>query len=70
MVGIPGKSFSVAELEAAGVRRISLATSLWRAAMSGMLAAAREVHEQGTFGYLDRLAPGAEVSRLMSAGAG
>lgn len=70
MVGIPGKSFSVAELEAAGVRRISLATSLWRAAMSGMLAAAREVQEQGTFGYLDRLAPGAEVSRLMSAGAG
>ncbi len=35
MAGIKGKSFSVAELEAAGVRRISLATSLYRAAMSG-----------------------------------
>ena len=70
MVGIPGKSFSVAELEAAGVRRISLATSLWRAAMSGLLAAAREVQEQGTFGYLDRLAPGAEMSRLTQAGSG
>jgi 2-methylisocitrate lyase-like PEP mutase family enzyme len=33
MVGIMGKSFSVAELAAAGVRRISLATSLHRAAM-------------------------------------
>ena len=54
MVGIRGKSFSVAELEAAGVRRISLATSLYRAAMSNMLAAATEVKEQGTFGYLDR----------------
>lgn len=70
MVGIPGKSFSVAELEAAGVRRISLATSLWRAAMSGLVDAAREVREQGTFGYLDRLTPGAEVNRLMSAGQG
>lgn len=54
MVGIRGKSFSVAELEAAGVRRISLATSLYRAAMSSMIAAATEVKEQGSFGYLDR----------------
>jgi 2-methylisocitrate lyase-like PEP mutase family enzyme len=53
MVGIPGKSFTVAELVAAGVRRISLATSLYRAAMGGLLAAAREVQERGTFGYLD-----------------
>ena len=55
MVGIKGKSFSFAELEAAGVRRISLATSLYRAAMAGLLNAAREVKEKGTFGYLDRL---------------
>jgi 2-methylisocitrate lyase-like PEP mutase family enzyme len=55
MVGIPGKSFSVSELEAAGVRRISLATSLYRAAMTGLSDAAREVKERGTFGYLDRL---------------
>ena len=54
MAGIRGKSFSVAELEAAGVRRISLATSLYRAAMTGLLEAAREVKENGTFGYLDR----------------
>jgi 2-methylisocitrate lyase-like PEP mutase family enzyme len=44
----------VAELEAAGVRRISLATSLYRAAMTGLLEAAREVKEKGTFGYIDR----------------
>jgi 2-methylisocitrate lyase-like PEP mutase family enzyme len=53
MVGIKGKSFTVADLAAAGVRRISLATSLYRAAMTGLLSAAREVKEQGTFGYLD-----------------
>ena len=53
MAGIRGKSFSVAELEAAGVRRISLATSLYRAAMTGLIDAAREVREQGSFGYLE-----------------
>ena len=54
MAGIKGKSFSVAELEAAGVRRISVATSFYRAAMSGLAEAAREVKERGTFGYLER----------------
>jgi len=44
----------VAELTEAGVRRISLASSLYRAAMTGLLDAAREVKERGTFGYLDR----------------
>src|SRR5438132_1464539 len=43
MAGIKGKSFTVAELEAAGVRRISLATSLYRYAMTNLVDAAREV---------------------------
>jgi 2-methylisocitrate lyase-like PEP mutase family enzyme len=54
MAGIKGKSFTVAELTAAGVKRISLATSLYRLAMTGVHEAAREVKEKGTFGYLDR----------------
>lgn len=53
MAGIKGRSFTVAALSRAGVRRVSLATSLYRAAMSGMLIAAREVAGQGTFGYLE-----------------
>jgi 2-methylisocitrate lyase-like PEP mutase family enzyme len=61
MVGIRGKSFTVAELAAAGVRRISLSTSLYRAAMTGLLAAAREVSERGTFAYLETLMSGDEV---------
>jgi 2-methylisocitrate lyase-like PEP mutase family enzyme len=56
MAGIKGKSFTFAELEAAGVRRISLATSLYWAAMTGLAEAAREVKEKGSFGYLDRSA--------------
>lgn len=54
MAGIRGRSFDLAALEAAGVRRVSLATSLYRAAMTGLLEAAREVRENGRFGYLDR----------------
>lgn len=54
MVGIKGKSWTVAELEAAGVRRISFATSLFRAAMGGLMEAATEIRQRGTFEYLDR----------------
>ena len=53
MVGIKGKSFSVAALAEAGVKRITLATSLYRAAMAGALRAAKEVREGGSFDYLD-----------------
>ena len=65
MAGIRGKSFSVAELQAAGVRRISLATSLWRAAMSGLVEAAREVKEKGTFGYIERSLATPDLARFM-----
>ena len=65
MVGIKGKSFSVAELAAAGVRRISLATSLYRAAMTGFLEAASEVMERGQFGFLDRSVTTQELNRRM-----
>ena len=65
MAGIKGKSFSVAELQAAGVKRISLATSLWRAAMSGFVDAAREVKEKGTFGYIERSIATPDLTKLM-----
>ena len=65
MVGIKGKSFTVAELETAGVRRISLATSLYRSAMSGLLNAAREVKDNGTFGYLDSSLATPELNGFM-----
>jgi 2-methylisocitrate lyase-like PEP mutase family enzyme len=65
MVGIRGKSFTVADLAAAGVRRISLATSLYRAAMSGLLEAAREVKDRGTFTYLDRGLTTPELNAFM-----
>jgi 2-methylisocitrate lyase-like PEP mutase family enzyme len=65
MVGIKGKSWPVAELAAAGVRRISLATSLYRAAMTGLLEAAHQVHDQGRFDFLDHSASTADLNKLM-----
>jgi 2-methylisocitrate lyase-like PEP mutase family enzyme len=65
MAGIKGKSFTVAELQAAGVRRISLATSLYRLAMTGLVDAAREVKDKGTFGYLDRSLSTPDVNAFM-----
>jgi 2-methylisocitrate lyase-like PEP mutase family enzyme len=65
MAGIKGKSFPVSELEAAGVRRISLATSLYRAAMSGLVEAAREVKTSGSFAYLERSLTTAELNAYL-----
>jgi len=65
MVGIKGRSFTVAELTAAGVKRISLATSLYREAMSGLVNAAREAKDKGTFGYLDRSLTTPELNNFM-----
>jgi 2-methylisocitrate lyase-like PEP mutase family enzyme len=65
MVGIKGKSFTVAALADAGVKRISLATSLYRAAMSGLLEAAKEVKDKGTFTYLDRAMATPDLNAFM-----
>ena len=65
MVGIKGKSFSVAELAEAGVRRISLATSLYRAAMTGFLQAAREVKDAGQFGFVEGCVTTTDLHSLM-----
>jgi 2-methylisocitrate lyase-like PEP mutase family enzyme len=64
-VGMPGKSWSVRELADAGVRRISFATTLYRAAMTGLADAAREIRSSGTFGYLDRIMPGSEFASYL-----
>ncbi len=65
MAGIRGRSFSVAELQAVGVKRVSLASSLYRAAMVSLLQAAREVHEAGTFDYLEQQSSAGELTRFM-----
>ena len=65
MVGIKNKSFSVSELAAAGVKRVSLATSLYRAAMTGFLQAVYEVKNSGQFGFVDTSASTNDLLKLM-----
>lgn len=66
MVAIRGRSFSVAELAGVGVKRISLASSLYKAAMTGLLNAAKEVREVGTFGYLETTLTTPELNAFLA----
>lgn len=43
----------VADLEGLGVRRISVGSSLARAAWTGFIRAARRIHDEGSFGGFD-----------------
>jgi len=65
MAGIRGKSFTVAELGEAGVKRISFASSLYRAAMTRLVEAASEVKRSGTFGYLDQTMITADLNKFL-----
>jgi len=58
-----GKSFSVAELTEAGVKRISFAASFYRAALTGLIEAAREA-QSGTFNYVNHAIVTAEINRF------
>jgi 2-methylisocitrate lyase-like PEP mutase family enzyme len=59
---VGGPVFTVADLAAAGVRRISVGGALARAAWGGFLEAAREIAGQGTFAALGRAVPFAEIN--------
>ena len=54
---------TVAELAAAGVRRISVGGALARVALTGFLQAAREISERGTFKELSGAASFADINR-------
>jgi 2-methylisocitrate lyase-like PEP mutase family enzyme len=66
VMGLRGASYSVAELSAAGVRRVSVGGSFARAALDALMRAAEEVKTSGTFGYAAEAIPDAVVSQLMS----
>jgi 2-methylisocitrate lyase-like PEP mutase family enzyme len=53
MAGVPGKSFSVAQLADAGVRRISFGSALYEVAMKAVISAAAPTLKDGRFAWLD-----------------
>ncbi|MBB3391652.1 2-methylisocitrate lyase-like PEP mutase family enzyme [Rhizobium sp. BK275] len=66
VMGLKGPRYSVAELSAAGVRRVSVGGSFARAALGALLRAAEEVKSSGTFTYAADAIPAATLSQLMS----
>ena len=59
---VGGDFATVAELAAAGVRRISVGGALARTAWTGFLEAAKEIAERGTFSGLARAVSSAELN--------
>lgn len=53
----------VAELAALGVRRVSVGGAFAFAALGALVDAARELREQGTYGFLERATPGGRAAR-------
>ncbi len=53
VMGLPGATFGVSDLAEAGVKRISVGASLARLAYGVVVAAAKEMAEQGTFRFSD-----------------
>ncbi len=51
IMGLAGVELTVADLQALGVKRISVGSAFARAALAAFLRAAREVKEAGTFGF-------------------
>jgi 2-methylisocitrate lyase-like PEP mutase family enzyme len=53
LMAFAGTTLTLADLAAAGVRRVSLGSALTRVAVGALVKAAREIQEQGTFTFLD-----------------
>ena len=66
VIGIKGMAMPVGELAALGVRRISLGSSLSRAALGAFLRAAREIREAGTFSYIGDALPSPEANAFFA----
>lgn len=66
VIGLPGRNFTVADLAQAGVKRISLGSALARAALSGLVRAAREIRDHGSFGFAEEALPFAEANGFMA----
>lgn len=66
LMGTQPQRFTLAELSAMGVRRVSVGSALSAAALGAFLRAAREMRETGTFTYTQEAAGFAEISRLLS----
>jgi 2-methylisocitrate lyase-like PEP mutase family enzyme len=66
VMGLQGVQLSLAELSEIGVRRVSVGSSLCRAALGAFLRAAREIRERGTFDYAGEAVSAKEMSLIFT----
>ena len=69
LMGLQGVLLSFDELQALGVRRVSVGGSLARAALGAFLRAAHEMRDHGTFSYTKDAVSGNEINQLFSTAA-
>lgn len=65
VMGLSGKSYRLEELAEAGVRRVSLGSSLARTALGAMLEAAKEIGESGRFSRTESAIPFSVINDQM-----
>lgn len=66
VMGLSGGDFSLEMLAEIGVKRVSLGSSLIRAAYGGFFRAAEEIRQQGTFTFANEAKPYADINRLFN----
>ncbi len=67
LMGLQGVQLSLAELSAIGVKRVSVGSTLSRAALGGFLRAAREMREHGTFTFTEDAVSYRDISGMFEA---
>lgn len=66
LMGISGTGFSLDMLAEIGVKRVSLGSSLIRAAYGGFFRAAEEIRQQGTFTFANEAKPYVDINNLFN----
>lgn len=64
LMGLRGVQLSAAELSGMGVRRISVGSSLTRAALGAFMRAAREMRDKGTFTFAAEAANSPDITAI------
>jgi len=67
VAGMQGIRFTLAELAAVGVKRVSIGGALSRVALAAAIRAAREMREHGTFTFVDEPITSREISKMLGA---
>jgi 2-methylisocitrate lyase-like PEP mutase family enzyme len=63
---MPGSSWSLEQLSAVGVKRVSVGGALYRAAMGGFVRAVREMQGPGTFEFKEEMAGSGDLKGIIN----